>query len=139
MHTNKERDAINSAYHEIVYAAECCDWKAPQMLREALKMEKRERSSVTTAKALQVRCFYEGWKAPKSINAQGLYAMAQGCIMATIAGAGLRGRLDRIHRDGRANRAYPDLRKLRAAIAAHDAALERYCSRSKLETALAGE
>lgn len=63
-HTTKERDAINRAFNAMTYAAETTDWSMARRLREALKHERKERSSITTAKACLVESFLTGFNDP---------------------------------------------------------------------------
>lgn len=51
-YNRKERDAINRAFLAIEYLADCTNWTDPQMVREALRQERKARDSVSCAKAL---------------------------------------------------------------------------------------
>ncbi|MCP5115376.1 MAG: hypothetical protein GY953_31495 [bacterium] len=95
----KERETINRAYDLLGYLASACDWTAPGMLKEALKIERRERSCITAAKALIVECAAEGMDPDGGPCARDLYGYARGCMLAVVLGAGLRDRILSARRD----------------------------------------
>jgi hypothetical protein len=119
IYTRAEKDAINAAYSAVAYIVDHTSGGA-STLREALRYERRERKSATTAKALIVRGFMDGRK--RNPRASELGYVSRGIILATILGADTRrGRYipaDTLRR-------FPKLAA--AAAAAHDEYIHRGC------------
>ena len=61
-YTAAERRAIDAAWVEVEAAAESMGHREPHRLRAALRIERRERSCVTAARALLVRGWIEGMR-----------------------------------------------------------------------------
>ena len=59
-YTAAERRTIGAAWDAVAYMMDASGHREPHRLREALRVEKRERSCITAAKALIVRGFAEG-------------------------------------------------------------------------------
>jgi hypothetical protein len=91
-YTAKEKAAINTAYSAITYETECTNWSDAPLWRDALKLERPQRNTVTDAKALLVSSFAAGMN--HAVSAGDLYGMARGCTFATILGAGMVRRFD---------------------------------------------
>lgn len=77
-YTRKQTQAIRDAFRDLEYVASCADMRARFELREALKHERRERSSILVAKALLVECFLEGLEDP-AMNALAVDGVSKGC------------------------------------------------------------
>jgi hypothetical protein len=91
-YTAAERRTIEAAYSAIEYVADHMGHSQPHALREAIRHERRERRSVTTAKALLVAGFIRG--RVDNPPAADLACHSAGIITATIIGADSR-RFDR--------------------------------------------
>ena len=119
-YTAAERRTIDNAYAAICYVADHMGHSQPAALRDALKYERRERSSVTVAKALLVAGFANGRK--HNPRASELACISHGIMTATIVGADSRRfEADRIGCD--VLRSLP--KHIAAAAAAHDAYIHR--------------
>lgn len=83
--TAKEVKIINDAYSQLAY---CCgmDHTLERMLREAEKIERRERKSLHVARALIVQCA----STTRRTTIAALARIADGCRDAIIIGAALR-------------------------------------------------
>lgn len=86
-HSASERRLIEGAFARISNACDRLDMKAARMLEDALRHERRERSSLLSAKALLVESFRDGWK---GVSAASLYSFALGCRSAALIGAEVR-------------------------------------------------
>jgi hypothetical protein len=115
--TKAEIRAIADAYSAISYETECTNWSDAPMWRDALKLERPQRDSIHTAKALLVQSFAAGMNG--AVTARDLHGMARGCMFATVLGAGMGPRFGGAKLDG--------LRTLfQAAEAAYSAHMTRY-------------
>lgn len=85
-YTRKQAEAIGRAYAEIEAMAEGTDWAMPRRLRDALKYESRIRGSRTTARALMVNAFVDGYTRPYLCAAE-LYDISEGLAVAAMCGA----------------------------------------------------
>lgn len=83
-HTAKQRRAIDTAWSRLVYLADQ-DHSAGIALADALKIERRERGSITAARALIVDCAAKEWP-----SVAGLYGVSRGCQLGAIVGAEMR-------------------------------------------------
>lgn len=88
-YTAAERRTIDKAYAAICYAVDHAGHGCPSALRDALRHERRERSSVTVAKALLIRGFMDG--RTNNPTAADLAYHSAGIVTATILGARSRG------------------------------------------------
>lgn len=68
-YTRKERDVINGAWNAVVHFADSLDHTATYMLENALRSERRERDSVTAAKALLLQSLADPRTAPRPFTA----------------------------------------------------------------------
>lgn len=125
-YTAAEKRAIVAAFDEIAYMLDAWNHSAPHRFREALKIERRERSCITTAKALLVNGFAEGMKSDPPAST--LAGYSEGIAVAVMIGAdygrrrrgGVVGLYDPTPVD---RQRLPEL--LTAAKAAHDAHMKR--------------
>lgn len=131
-YTAAERRTIDDAYSAVAYIVDH-DYSGAYALRQALREERRERSSVTVAKALIVAGFADGRK--RNPRALELAYMADGIATAAIIGAKSR-RLSPAPGQYLAGllRRFPKMAA--AAAAAHDAYLSRGIAASRMERAL---
>jgi hypothetical protein len=117
-YTRAERRAIDTAYSAVSYIVDHMGHSQPSALRDALRLERRGRSSATVAKALLVRGFVDGRR--RNPRAAELATISAGIATAAMIGADSRGR-EYLPAD--------TLRRLpalaRAAAAAHDASITR--------------
>lgn len=118
-YTRKELAAINAAWRDLAYLAECSSWSNPPRLADALRYETRERGA-SVAKVLMVRDALQGMTAPLSA-ADLFYMLSPGIATAHMFGAWLgersTGRLAGLCSNFKTTAA--------AAIAAHGAAQQR--------------
>lgn len=118
-YTRKELAAINAAWRDLAYLAECTSWSNPPRLADALRYETRERGA-SVAKVLMVRDALQGMTAPLSA-ADLFYQLSPGICTAHMFGAWLgersTGRLAGLCSNFKTTAA--------AAIEAHDAAQKR--------------
>jgi len=118
-YTAAERRIIDNAYADVAYIVDHMGHSQPYALREALKHERRQRSSVTVAKALLIAGFIRGRK--DNPRAADLACISHGIMVATIIGADSVRFPDRIA----CNAVHQLADKAAAAAAAHDAYLHR--------------
>lgn len=120
-YTRKELAAINAAWQDLAYLAECSSWSNPPRLADALRYETRERGAAV-AKVLMVYAALQGMTAIKhAAYVADLWALSPGICTAHMFGAWVvtqTGRLERLASDFKTTAA--------AAIAAHDAAQKRW-------------
>lgn len=122
-YTAAERRTIDAAYSLMTYIVDHMGHSQPSAIRDALRHERRERSSVTVAKALLVAGFVNGRK--YNPRAADLAWLSAGIMTATIVGADSR-RLDRKQPCGTLAGDLDRLPKMAAAAAAaHDAYIDR--------------
>jgi hypothetical protein len=123
-YTAAEKRAIDAAHSAITYAADCWDWTAPAMLRDALKAAKEGgKRPITEAKAQVIAGFARGL-GPANFAVRELYGLASGYRNAIIVGAGFKARRS-VTTDQEAS-----LRAAcRSAEEAHEAALSRFLDR----------
>lgn len=117
-YTRKELAAINAAWRDLAYLADCSSWSNPPRLADALRYEARERGA-SVAKVLMVRDALQGMTAPLSA-ADLFYQLSPGIATAHMFGAWVAtqtGRLESLALNFKTTAA--------AAIAAHDAAQQR--------------
>lgn len=123
-YTRKELAAINAAWRDLAYLAECSSWGNPPRLADALRYEAGSRHDqgkrgASVAKVLMVRDALRGMTAP--LSAADLWALSPGICTAHMFGAWLgersTGRLAGLCSNFKTTAA--------AAIAAHDAAQQR--------------
>jgi hypothetical protein len=94
-YTRKEAAAIRSAYCALAYIAECTDISAPIRLREAVRYEAKQRSSVRVAEALMVSQAAAGIDSSPAfratlaspLDAAGLWQLSTGLAVAYMFGA----------------------------------------------------
>ena len=110
------KNAANKAFNAVEYFCRGTDMRAGWILKEALKHERKERSSIYYAKALIVESYYQGYKRP-SIQAHSLYGYSWGCQQAMIMGAG--------HSKRQYKATKRMLKLCRESIKAHRADIER--------------
>ena len=84
-YTAAERRTIDNAYSAICYIADHLGHSQSAALRDAVKYERRERSSITVAKALLVAGFASG--RDHNTPASDLACISRGIMAATIVGA----------------------------------------------------
>jgi hypothetical protein len=132
-YTAAERRTIDDAYSAVAYIVDHSDHSGPYALRQALRGERRERSSVTVAKALLVAGFADGRK--RNPRALELAYLADGVAAAAILGAKSR-RLSPAPGQYLAGllRRFPKMAA--AAAAAQDAYISRGLESSRLERAI---
>jgi len=90
--TSKEQHAINRAFDYITAHLDCVDWSFPNAWRNALKLERRECSNATAAKALMVEQFSAGVRQAignQSLTAAELFRIRPGAREAYMVGAAL--------------------------------------------------
>lgn len=133
VYTNAEKRAIDKAFDACLAIAEC-DHTAERMLRDALAMERRERRSITTAKALIVSSIAN--HRPQIGTIAGLFGVARGLQLAYILGAEWRRQTANgdHYRRNRFRQYSAALPKFRACQEAHDAYIAR-----GLDRAVAGQ
>lgn len=119
-----EKRAIDRAYNAVAYIADHTG--DGYTLRDALRHERRERSSATVAKALLIAGFFEGRK--RNPRATELAYISAGIVRATLLGAKSR-RLEKRGTIGDTLREFPKLAA--AAAVAHEGRQRR-----GIETAL---
>ncbi len=81
-HTAAERRAIDRAWSALDRMA-CRSYKAERLLSDGLKLERRERSNPTSARALMVSTAADNWDSKAGV----LFSFAEGCMMAALAAA----------------------------------------------------
>jgi hypothetical protein len=87
-YTRKEVAAINNAYSICCWLADEAGHSMRYRLEQAVRIERKERSSVTVAKALVVAEFCKGlYQNPKAFD---IAFLAEGCAMAVLVGAAAR-------------------------------------------------
>ena len=119
-YTAAERRTIDAAWYGVAYLMDASGHREPHRLREALKVEKRERSCVTAAKALIVRGFAEGMA--DDPPASTLAGYSEGIAAGVMLGADYQRRALRFSSDSAAGSLTAKLPSmLDAASAAHDA------------------
>ena len=84
-YTAAERRQINAAFDEVARMMDATGHSEPHRLRDALRIERRERQDVTLAKALIVRGFAEGMDTDP--RASSLMCYSEGIATAVILGA----------------------------------------------------
>ena len=84
-YTAAERRTIDQTYAAVAYVVDHMGHSQPAALRDALRHERRERSSVTVAKALLIQGFMSGRE--HNPTAADLACISPGIITATIIGA----------------------------------------------------
>jgi hypothetical protein len=89
MYTNSEKKIIRRAFARFSHLVEMLGWRASQELHEALRIERKERSSIDVARALLVSAAWQDRKA----TAVELYPWSPGIRTAAILGA----ELERVH------------------------------------------
>lgn len=85
-YTRKERDAFNRAWSAICAASEAVDWSTMHDLEDALKYERKQRSSAVVAKALLAESWLEGFNQPDT-PAKRVAFLSKGCGRALLVGA----------------------------------------------------
>lgn len=123
-YTAAERRTIGAAWDAVAYMMDASGHREPHRLREALKVEKRERSCVTAAKAMIVRGFAEGMA--DDPPASTLAGYSEGIAAGVMLGADYQRRALRFSSDsvaGSITEKLPSM--LAAASAAHDAYISR--------------
>ena len=131
-YTAAERREIGAAWDAVAYLMDSSGHREPHRLREALKVERRERSCVTAARALIVRGFAEGMA--DDPPASTLAGYSDGIAAGVMLGADYQRRALRFGHDSVAGSVAGKLPALlAAAAAAHDAYIAR-----GLEAARAG-
>ena len=123
IYTSAEKTAINRAYDALDYIARTTDWMMATHLKEALKSEKKNCDSLTSAKAAIVEMFDEGLEHGNSRvsgkTAGELYSFRPGLITAYILGAAVADRwADHV------KAMWPEL--ARVCAGSHAAAMARY-------------
>ena len=106
--TRKEKDTIDSGYAHLEYNAQFI-LGAESDLKNALRSEKRERSSLQAAKALLISSFLDGWDNP-NFPASDLFHRATGLAFATMLGAAAKVRGHKLDREA----------DMREAVAVHE-------------------
>lgn len=124
-YTAAEKRAIGAAWDEITYTMDAAGHGEPRRLREALKVERRERSCLTVAKALIVRGFAEGMESdpPASTLAGYSEGIAVGVMLGADYGRRRSGSVGRHDPTGPDRDRLPRL--IAEAKAAHDAYMDR--------------
>ncbi len=123
-YTAAERREIGVAWDAVAYLMDASGHSEPHRLREALKVERRERSCVTAAKALIVRGFAEGMA--DDPPASTLAGYSEGVAAGVMLGADYQRRALRFSSDSVAKSVAGSLPALLAAAsAAHDAYMTR--------------
>lgn len=137
-YTAAERREITDAFDAVAYAMDCAGHREPHRLREALKVERRERSCVTAAKALIVRGFAEGMR--DDPRASTIAGYSEGIAAAVMLGADY-GRRESIGRGDTLARADREkmAARLAAASVAHDAYIARGLAAARASCAAAAE
>lgn len=125
-YTAAEKRAIEAAFDEIAYMMDATGHSEPHRLREALKIERRERSSITAAKALLVNGFAEG--IAKDPPASTLKSYSAGIATAVMLGADY-GRRRRVGVVGLYDPTPPDRERMPTLLAAAKAAHDAYMGR----------
>ncbi len=116
-YTTKERQTIDAAYAACKWMADDAGYNLKSRLESAMRYERKQRSSVTVAKALVVREFCVGlYSNPKASE---VAFMSEGCATAVLVGAACR----RVAPSRRAQ--YGVETKAAAAREAHDTYLHR--------------
>lgn len=121
-YTAAEKRAIGAAFDEVAYLMEATGHREERRLRESLKVERRDRSCGTTAKALICNAFADGMRHDPPASALACYS--DGLADAVILGAGYARQPSKADR-GR----LPAL--LDAAKAAHDSRMQRGIERAR--------
>jgi len=121
--TAAERRAIDAAWVEIEAAAESMGCREPHRLREALRIEQRDRSCTTVARALLVRGWVDGMRDDPPASTVAGYS--EGIAAAVLLGA------DYGRRHGRRHDGLPSdgMMRLAAAADAASAAHGQYIAR----------
>lgn len=119
-YNTQEKKTIDKAFSILQERISCTDHTGSNMLAEALKHEKRERRSMTTAKALLVRGFMNGWQ--RNPQASDLYGVSDGIMKLELIGASARERFPEHFKEW--------LSLFNESSAAHDAAWHRYAQGS---------
>jgi hypothetical protein len=123
-YTAAERRTIGAAWDAVAYLMDSSGHREPHRLREALKVERRERSCVTAARALIVRGFAEGMA--DDPPASTLAGYSEGIAAGVMLGADYQRRALRFGSDSVAGSLAAKLPALLAAAsAAHDAYIGR--------------
>jgi hypothetical protein len=131
-YSSTQKRAIDAAWDAVAYLMDSTGHREPHRLREALKVERRERSCVTAAKALIVRGFAEGMA--DDPPASTLAGYSEGIAAGVMLGADYQRRALRFGHDSVARSV---AEKLPALLAAATAAHDAYIARG-LEATLAG-
>lgn len=93
-----EKQAINAAWSALMDRASVWNWTAEGMLNSACASLRRERAGTNAlhiARSLVVASTHDGYHDPAFAAAR-LYGRAEGCIIATVVGAGMRQRDDEL-------------------------------------------
>jgi hypothetical protein len=90
MYTNAEKRTIRRAFNRLTHLVEMLGWRASQELREALRIERKERSSIDVARALLVSAAWQD----RTATAVELYPWSPGIRTAAILGAELERRVN---------------------------------------------
>lgn len=123
-YTAAERRTIDAAWYEVAYLMDASGHREQHRLREALKVEKKERSCITAARALIVRGFAEGMA--DDPPASTLAGYSEGIAAGAMLGADYQRRGLRFFHDSTAVSTVAKLPSmLAAASAAHDAYITR--------------
>ena len=123
-YTAAERRTIVAAWDAVAYLMDASGHREPHRLREALKVEKRERSCATAAKALIVRGFAEGMA--DDPPASTLAGYSEGIAAGVMLGADYQRRGLRFSSDSAAGSLTAKLPSMLAdASASHDAYVTR--------------
>ena len=85
-YTRKEREAIRAGWAQLSYLAESDRIDTERELKDALKYERKQRGSLTVAKALIIRDFVEGNVNPNT-PAHVVYGRSPGLQWAFLYGA----------------------------------------------------
>ena len=123
-YTAAERRTIGAAWDAVAYLMDASGHREPHRLREALKVEKRERSCITAARAMIVRGFAEGMA--DDPPASTLAGYSEWIAAGVMLGADYQRRALRFSSDSAAGSLVEKLPSmLAAASASHDAYVTR--------------
>jgi hypothetical protein len=123
-YTAAERREIGAAWDAVAYLMDASGHSEPHRLREALRVERRERSCVTVARALIVRGFADGMESDPPAST--LAGYSEGIAAGVMLGAVYQRRALRFRSDSVAGSVAEKLPALlAAATAAHDAYIAR--------------
>lgn len=82
MSITSDRETVNDTWHRVMDLADRTDWTAPKLLREALKTERRERSSLAMAKGMILTGMAES-----AVRVDQLYVASPGWVTGVIVAA----------------------------------------------------